>query len=345
MNFYDPIIMDQLSPSIVAAFPAFLTHRSGIDKTLMTLVRAGMAHHVSSSAWSKILRELHVRQHDLQELNYLHAIHRDKKWQYAVGVKDEQLYKPFSDFHNKDGYAGYYSSCWYINAVYMDFMEHIRPILDQCIAALTGYILKWDHSFKLVKLMMKLNGEVTFATLFTLLNEYEQIHAQAFVPTKALSHLQAGLEEMVKSLEKHGLAQPILGFSDNIAADAAFFAKHIPNLAKNVEQLGEFSDLPRLVLPEHVTVIVCNTEAEIVIACNTILEEMHSKGPEEVLKLGYDQEWTFQVGQHGDKPYRTALIQLALPTVVHKYCKVLWRMCMNVRNSCHLSIPSFCKHH
>src|SRR6516164_6316484 len=113
----------------------------------------------------------------------------------------------------------------------MDYMEHIQLILDQyiAIAALTGYMLKLDHSFKLVKLMMKLNGEVTFAILFTLLNKYEQICVQAFLPTTALLYLQAGLKEMVKSLEKHGLAQSILGFSNNIAGNAIFFAQYIPS--------------------------------------------------------------------------------------------------------------------
>ena len=57
--------MDQLEPGLASEFPAFLTHRSGIDKTLMSLIRAGIAHRVSSSAWSKILRELHVREHDI----------------------------------------------------------------------------------------------------------------------------------------------------------------------------------------------------------------------------------------------------------------------------------------
>jgi len=54
-NFYDPIILDQLDPGLVAEFPAFLTHRSGIDKTLMALIRAGISHRLSASAWSKIL--------------------------------------------------------------------------------------------------------------------------------------------------------------------------------------------------------------------------------------------------------------------------------------------------
>ncbi|KAF8319196.1 hypothetical protein F5887DRAFT_1291628 [Amanita rubescens] len=60
VNLYDPDILEQLDPGLVDEFPAFLTHRSGIDKTLMTLIRAGIAHRVSSRAWSKILQELHV---------------------------------------------------------------------------------------------------------------------------------------------------------------------------------------------------------------------------------------------------------------------------------------------
>ena len=54
--------MDQLEPGLASEFPAFLTHRSGIDKTLMSLIRAGIAHRVSSS---EILHELHVREHDI----------------------------------------------------------------------------------------------------------------------------------------------------------------------------------------------------------------------------------------------------------------------------------------
>ena len=127
MNLYDPVIMDQLPPGLAAAFPAFLTHRSGIDKTLMTLIRAGIAHQMSSSAWSSVLRELHVHEHDLQELNYLHALSVAKKRERSLSVEGLHAYEPFSDFHDKNGYTGFYPSRWYINTVYMDYMEHIQP--------------------------------------------------------------------------------------------------------------------------------------------------------------------------------------------------------------------------
>ena len=71
LNYYDPVVLSQLDPALAAEFPAFLTHRSGIDKTLMALIRAGLGHRLSSSAWSKVLREIHVREHDLREIKYL----------------------------------------------------------------------------------------------------------------------------------------------------------------------------------------------------------------------------------------------------------------------------------
>jgi len=106
-------------------------------------------------------------------LKYLHSIQKDQEFKKRQNAEIKP-YSPFSEFDNKLGYAGFYPSRWYINAVYMDFMSHIRPALDQCLSALTGYVIKWDHSFKLVKYMMKLNGVVAFNALFTLVNEFEQ---------------------------------------------------------------------------------------------------------------------------------------------------------------------------
>jgi hypothetical protein len=316
LNYYDPGVLSQLDPVLVAEFPACLTHRSGIDKTLMALIRAGLAHRLSSSAWSKVLREIHVREHDLREIKYLQAIQRDIKFKRNHGYRVPS-YQPFSTFNNKSEYAGFYPSRWFINRVYMDFMEEIRPALNQCLSALTGYIIKWDHSFKLVKYMTKLNGIATFAALFTLVNEFEQIRYQAFAPTKALNHLKAGLEEMVASLRAHGLAEPILGYTDDPACDIRTFLECIPSLNKDVQPVSteDFSDLQRLTLPEDVSIISCNTEAEISSACLAIIEGISSD--EEKIYIGFDMEWEFSTGLSGTGPQKTALIQLALPKSVY----------------------------
>ncbi|KDQ53153.1 hypothetical protein JAAARDRAFT_699398, partial [Jaapia argillacea MUCL 33604] len=136
VNLYDPSILQQLDMGLASEFPAFLTHRSGIDKTLMTLVHAGMAHRVSSNAWSQILRELH-------------------------------------DFTLPD-------------------------------------------------------------VLFTAVNEFEQICIQLLLSTRALVNIKGSLMAMVRSIDDHGLCQPVIGFSDNVASDSATFMQCIPSLAEGV---------------------------------------------------------------------------------------------------------------
>ena len=197
----------------------------------------------------------------------------------------------------------------------MEYMQHIHPILDQCMSALTGYVIKWDHSFKLPKYLMKLDGIATFTALFTLVNENEQIRVQAFVPTKSLSHIQATLEAMVKSLQEHGLAEPALGFSDNVSSDLGMFLQSIPSLGKGIKQVelnDEFPDLPRLSLPPDTSVVVCKTEAEIESACLSILEQLdHDSGSK--LCVGFDMEWEFSIEANSGGPQKTALVQIALP--------------------------------
>ncbi|KAJ7156180.1 hypothetical protein C8R46DRAFT_1294726, partial [Mycena filopes] len=61
-NMYDQGILTQLPGNLGNEFPAFLTHRSGIDKKLMTLIRSGIAQGLTSHSWERVLRELHIRQ-------------------------------------------------------------------------------------------------------------------------------------------------------------------------------------------------------------------------------------------------------------------------------------------
>jgi hypothetical protein len=259
------------------------------------------------------MQELHVREHDLRELKYLHAIKTDVSHVH-IALK---LYQPFSGFHDQSGYCGLYPSRWYIKDIYMDYMEHIRPVLDQCMAALSGYILKWDHSFKLPKFMMKLEGTQVFTALFTIVNEWEQIRYQTFVPTKLLLHLRAGLEAIVSSLKEHGLPEPVLGFTDAVAQDIGTFCACIPSLgeAVNPVQLDQFSDLPLLSISDEVSIHTLSSPHEIQSACLNILQQVSDD--DSILHVGFDMEWEFRTGFGGTGPQKTALIQIALPTTVY----------------------------
>ena len=113
---------------------------------------------------------------------------------------------------------------------------------------------------------------------------------QAFVPTKALSHLHEGLENFSKSLSDHGHPQPILGFTDNVASDAATFIQCLPSLGKGVTSVNidDHPELARMVLPPDVSVLTCSSEAAIRSACDIILANM----PDEpgVMYVEFDME-------------------------------------------------------
>jgi len=281
----------------------------------MTLIHAGMAHRVSAASWADILHELNVCNYDLHLLEYLQAIVREKQQPNRMGVQGK-TYTPFSSFEDKNAYAGFYPSCWYINSIYMDYMEHIQPVLDQCMATLTGTVIKWDHSFKLSKLLTKMDGVAIFIALFTLVNEKEQIRYQAFTPTKSLSHLHVGLEKFSESLTLHGHPPTKLGYTDNVASDTGTFIKYIPALGKDVEivDTDEHPELDTMVLPPDVTVVVCKTEAEIQSVCDAILERMLEEPA--VLHVGFDMEWDFNAERSGGSN-ATALIQIALSNIVY----------------------------
>ena len=52
------------------------------------------------------MQELHVREHDLRELKYLHAV-KNNASHINAAVKP---YQPFSGFYDQSGYCGFYPS-------------------------------------------------------------------------------------------------------------------------------------------------------------------------------------------------------------------------------------------
>ncbi|KAH8109627.1 hypothetical protein DFH11DRAFT_1474484, partial [Phellopilus nigrolimitatus] len=323
-NLTDPGILSQLPKALAESFPALLTARSGIDKELMALLRAGIANRLCANSWTSILRELHVRRRDILELQYLHFI----KLSPQLGTK---AFTPFSSFSDKNGYAGFVPSRWYISRVYADYMGCIRDVLDQCMSALPGGILKWDHSFKIVKCMSKIDGVPTFAALFTIVNELEQIRYQAFVPTKSLSHVESAFEAIVASLKSHGLPEPFLGFTDNVPHDAHIIMNAVPSFAKDIKPVlpREFSGLPVAKLPEDVEVVLLEEFGGIADACSWILEKLEDESSR--ILVGFDSEWDFvpdDLNQSGQKETThycpTALVQICYQKSIYllRICRI-----------------------
>ncbi|KAJ7465925.1 hypothetical protein FB451DRAFT_1486114 [Mycena latifolia] len=181
----------------------FTTHRSAIDKNVMTLIRSGIAHGLTLLAWERILRELHVRNRDLAEQAYLHEL------KHTTSELPQPL-QVFSSFSDKFGFAGFSPSRWYINQLYIDYMGYIKPHQDQAMAALPAKLVRWDRSYKVIKYIARLDGVRLFGSLWTMINQNEQIRQLLFTLTDHLHHIERPLQDVVRSLHEHG-HEPILG--------------------------------------------------------------------------------------------------------------------------------------
>lgn len=146
--------------------------------------------------------------------------------------------------------------------------------------------------------MAKLDGTILFAGLFTVVNELEQIRYQAFVPTKALEHVKAGLRGISTSLAAHGLAQPCLAFTDNVQADYATGVECLPSLGLGVTSASpRTSGLKLAELPSSVAIYASVTPASVDAACLSILLLGEAvDGATRSIPLGVKMVWQYRIG-------------------------------------------------
>ncbi|KAI7883841.1 uncharacterized protein EV154DRAFT_568030 [Mucor mucedo] len=182
-NGYSDGIIKQLPERFQIAFPAALTHRSGLSKTFLNLLRPLVQNSVGPGRISKILRELHMFQYDTVKYMYLSAAVENKK--------------------NKSGQLTL-SNMWGRN-------NQIQPVIDAQITELGGRILSGDHSFKLSKKIMKIpGGQAAFPALYTVCNEYGDIRMMILDPTQLLEHLKDSFKKLIVSYEINNRVVPIV---------------------------------------------------------------------------------------------------------------------------------------
>ncbi|KAJ7213263.1 hypothetical protein C8J57DRAFT_1602153 [Mycena rebaudengoi] len=309
-SLYDEKILEQLPSHLRSEFPAFLTHRSGIDKTLMTLVRSTIAAGLTPNAWERVLRELHVHNRDLAELSYLHAL----KACAPASLPSPLI--PFSMFSDRDGYAGFSPSRWYINTVFVEYMGHIKPHQDQSMAALPATTISWDQSFKAVKYIARLDGVKAFDNLWSMNNHLQQTRQMLLAPTKHLHHIEAPVRGIIKSLHEHGHAPISLLWTDNVKADIKFAERVIPTLRGDVNH--QVADGGRryspFTLPANLQISIASTVNLIDNACTSILADLGLEGDTKIV-VGFSIEWDWQASKAGHFP--AALMQIAFEDHVH----------------------------
>ncbi|KAJ3568086.1 hypothetical protein NP233_g5942 [Leucocoprinus birnbaumii] len=97
--------------------------------------------------------------------------------EYHMHFQPEKRYQLFPPFEDKGphGQHGYVPSSQWFQDVYDTFIEQHKPGITQHMSMLTTKICAIDHSFKITKHIIRLNGEIIFTALLTITNEKGEI--------------------------------------------------------------------------------------------------------------------------------------------------------------------------
>ncbi|KAE9397154.1 hypothetical protein BT96DRAFT_996110 [Gymnopus androsaceus JB14] len=274
----DTHILAQLPRWVQEAFPAFITARSAVDKHVIDLMKPCFAGRFGPEPFSKMLLELQTLHHSRRELTYLAAAHH-----YGLSGKTQVPQFPKFDDHMK--YAGNAPSVRYIKSIWTDYHGGIKIYVDRIQASLSAYKL----AEQIMKAMARLKAEPTFAALFSLMNEWEEIRAQAMALTKGFSILPEMFKQVSIGLKEHGHKPTALYYCDNPTAERDFHERVTESLSSGVQHIisEPGKNLPKFKLdPRTVAIEYFDSSMLINNACEEILEHVEQLTTSEQVIIG-----------------------------------------------------------
>ena len=119
----DTEIICQLPETLQCEYPGYMTHRSGLSKTLGDLYRPCVQNSVGAKRFHKIIREIHYLKHARLHLQYIQDIcRRFLQPTIADVIQNQKKITPFFSFNVRSKYAGHVPSPQYFCS-YTAFME------------------------------------------------------------------------------------------------------------------------------------------------------------------------------------------------------------------------------
>ena len=194
------------------------------------------------------------------------------------------------------------------------FVEKYIDDISQFTAMLGGEIYAIDHSHKITKHIVQMNGVPVFIGLLTVTNEMGEIRVLALVATKAHSQFEIALKRMSESLELYGHSQPKLFYTDDLK-DKGFLEKTFKSLLEGVHPIDKFANLSILTLPEKWVVTTKSTVVQIQQVLGIIQED--AANGEISIVVGLDVEWNVDLTPGHSWQGKPAIVAIAYGTRVY----------------------------
>ncbi|KAF6763328.1 hypothetical protein DFP72DRAFT_1164252 [Ephemerocybe angulata] len=312
---WDKQVLSLLPPSIAHEFPARLSHRSGVSKSLLEWVRSCFRSGMGANQVSDALRSQHRLRYDMLQVQFLHhlASRRLDGWM-------ERKYHSFPEFEDRspEGYHGYVPSGQYIRGMYDAMIEEHRDDFHQHMSLLPLTIAAADHSHKITKQIYRVGGQEMLIGLHIITNEFSEIRACHLVTTKGHAQTSLALNGVKQSLEQYGHEQPQLWYTDNMA-DKGLLEDTFPSLRAGVVPTDKYGHLDELEIPQdHVLIHTKDSVQGIDLAMQTIMDDLPNDGSGEIV-VGFDSEWNVETSANGRRKHagKTAIIQIAYKNIIY----------------------------
>ena len=212
-------------------FPAFLTHRGGVDMAIIDLQRPLFDKGFKPGSLSSTLLELHTKRH-----THAHLQH-ENKMRMMKGTFTPMKLEQFSTFGDKKKYDGSVPTGKYLTHVYQEYAVSIKEHLHKAVKMRGCGRLHWDVSYKSAKHLAKYHGQSLFKGLVTGTNEIGEIRVQFHIVTDGQDQFVLALKNLLDTLNAYGHAHPNLFTTDVPATDDAFFKEQLPSLVAAQEVL------------------------------------------------------------------------------------------------------------
>lgn len=216
-------ILNSLPPYLRLAFPAVLSRKGGVSKSVITQLRISNQHKMGPSGVRALLFERHTLRFNTLQLQYAESIFElVRGHQMEVNRSQTTLHSYFStkklpsfgNFSDQDRYAGFVPSEHYLAEMLNKAIEADEADANQHTACIAPDQIAVDDSHKINKHIAKIDGIPIFGALWTCMDS-RYIRAQALTLTKAHEERTGPLTGIASSVQLYGYDYPSLAFSDD----------------------------------------------------------------------------------------------------------------------------------
>jgi hypothetical protein len=234
-------------------FPAYLTHKSGIDKTLLDLLRALIPRGIRPETFSDIVTEMNAKQYsnEMIDREYLLASLLSSSDSSADSAGTIEKGTLFSNFDDKQKYNGNIPTGKYFKNLFITFANTIRSFQDNEVKKVPSGKIHLDTSYHVTKMVGKYHGESLFDGLFCGTGDIGHIRMHGLAHGEGHDQIRPHIKSFVDTQLAYGHPLPTHASTDKPSTDCGMLQEELVSLKNRQEELDLLQSASSLITLEE----------------------------------------------------------------------------------------------